>query len=177
MFKIIDSTKNRVYHLNSLTSKFTHFFNSKLCTAGRIGPAGIAVLPNSDLIIGLYSEGTLVRATIDKEGDKPAFSQLNLQRRLENPDGLYPLPNGRLLVLEVTPISGNGRLSIIDLLARPPYPVTTIVNDLASPLNLTLRNNELFITESRIRHLLLPDGKSPEPDMFFIRRVNLQALL
>ncbi|TMO62476.1 hypothetical protein [Pseudoalteromonas aurantia] len=67
MFKIIDSTKNRVYHLNSLTSKFTHFFNSKLCTAGRIGPADIAVLPNSILIFGLYSEGTLVRATIDKE--------------------------------------------------------------------------------------------------------------
>ncbi|RJE77682.1 hypothetical protein BGP78_01410 [Pseudoalteromonas sp. MSK9-3] len=124
--------------MKSATFELAHFLNRKLFTAGRIGPAGIAVLPNSDLIIGLYSEGTLVRATIDKEGDKPAFSQLNLQRRLENSDGLYPLPNGRLLVSEVAPISGSGRLSIIDLLARP-YPVTTIVNDLASPLNLTFK--------------------------------------
>jgi sugar lactone lactonase YvrE len=170
---VTDSIKDRVYHLSSKSSELIVLLENKLFTAGRLGPAGIAVLPNNDLIIGLYSDGGLVRVTQSKNGSAAKIHQLKLKRPLENPDGLYPLSDGRLLVLEGAPTSGDGRLSLIDLNAKIPYPVKTLVDKIESPLNLTLKGNKLFITESRFRHILLDDVQMTVPQEFFLRKVEL----
>ncbi|WP_340679919.1 hypothetical protein [Paraglaciecola sp.] len=173
---VTDSIKDRVYHLSSKSSEFMVLLESELFTPGRLGPAGIALLPNDDLIIGLYSDGGLVRVAQSNDGSGSEIHQLKLTRALENPDGLYPLSDGRLLVLEGAPKSGDGRLSLIDLNTQPPYLVQTLVNGIESPLNLTLKGNELFITESRFRHILLNDVQMAVPQAFFLRKVDLNTL-
>ncbi|PKH88374.1 gluconolaconase [Colwellia sp. Bg11-28] len=172
---VTDSIKDRVYHLSSKSSEFRVLLESKLFTPGRLGPAGIAVLPNDDLIIGLYSDGGLVQVTQSKNGSSPEIHRLKLKRPLENPDGLHSLPDGRLLVLEGASKSGDGRLSLIDLNTQPPYSVKTLVNDIESPLNLTLKGNKLFITESRLRHILLNDAKMAVPQEFFLRKIDINS--
>lgn len=47
------------------------------------------------------------------------------------------------------------------------------VSELKSPVNLTLVGPEIWVTESQIRHRLIPGEEGNIPDRFFIRRFGL----
>jgi hypothetical protein len=85
-------------------------------------------------------------------------------------------PDGSLLVTEGAVKSGNGRLLRIDVLssATKPKAVETLASNLESPVNLTVVGGEVWVTESRIRHRLLPGRENDILDRFLIRRFNYQ---
>lgn len=101
--------------------------------------------------------------------DHSAVEVISLERPLENPDGMQFASDGSLLLTEAAIESGNGRLVRIDVLSETnPKPVETLVSNLDTPVNLTVSDNEVWVTESRIRHRLLPGKKAEIPDRFFI---------
>lgn len=168
---ISDSIADLVHHIDSPTSELEPYATSSLFSPGELGPAGIVQLANSDLVVGLYSAGELLRVS----GNDRSVSRIPLQRSLENPDGIYAINDNKILVLEGGASSGNGKLNLIDFNGDAPYAVHTLVEHIESPLNLTVVDDKVYITESRIRHLLIKDTGLPVPEAFFIREIDLSS--
>ncbi|QYO66761.1 hypothetical protein [Leptolyngbya sp. 7M] len=97
------------------------------------------------------------------------------QDALENPDGMQFAPDGSLILTEGAMTSGKGQLLRINIFApgTNPKPIETLASDLQSPVNLTLVGTEIWVTESQIRHRLIPGEEGNIPDRFFIRRFGL----
>ena len=83
--------------------------------------------------------------------------------------------DGSLILTEGAATSGNGNLLRINILATgtTPTPIETLASDLKSPVNLTLVGQEIWVTESQIRHRLRPGQEAEVPDRFFVRRFKL----
>lgn len=177
---VTDSINDRIYHLSSATSTLDVVVAHPLLQPGKLGPAGITRLSNGDLIIGLFSQGHLLRITFDKAQLKkgkhlPQITRLALQRNIENPDGIYAASDKRIIVLEGAVTSGNGKVLEIDLTSPEPHTVTELAQNIDSPLNLTIKQGELWVTEGRVRHLMLKDKNIPTPEAFYLRRLNVNA--
>ncbi|RJE76075.1 hypothetical protein BGP78_13760 [Pseudoalteromonas sp. MSK9-3] len=170
---ITDSLEDTIHHIESPKSALLAFAQSPLFSPGQLGPAGISLTNSGNLIVGLYSAGHLLEVSSDGN----SVDKIELSRTLDNPDGLHVLPNGKLLILEGSPSTGNGKLNLIDLNGEQPYEVITLADNIESPLNLTVINDTAYVTESRIRHLLVNDSILPIPDKFFVREVNLKDIL
>ncbi len=170
---ITDSVRDRVLHLKKPGAPFETVASDPLMAPGDLGPAGIAVAPNGDLIIGLYSDGALLRVKPGLDGTPIQVTPLPLARKLENPDGLTFASDGRLLVLEGAVQSGEGKLLAIDLSSQVPHTIHILMENLESPLNLTVIGNSVALTESRIRHLLVDDSSLTVPETFRVVKVPL----
>lgn len=144
---------------------------------GRIGPAGIALAPDGTLYVGLYGSGRIVRVRpLASQRGEPAMEAVRLPRALENPDGLALLPGGDLLVVEGAAASGDGRLLRLSFGGADGLgaQIETLASGLASPVNLTVEDDAAYVTESRIRHLLLPGAGLAAPTAFWVRRIPLR---
>ncbi|MEM9906525.1 MAG: gluconolaconase, partial [Cyanobacteria bacterium P01_D01_bin.44] len=170
---ITDSVRDRILYLSGPGAGFETVAADPLMEPGDLGPAGIAISPDGDLITGLYSDGTLLRVTLGTDETPAQVTPINLPRPLENPDGLAFAPDGRLLVLEGAAESGNGKLLAVDLSSPEPHTVDVLLDSLESPLNLTVTGDRIAITESRIRHLLVDDPTLTPPEIFRIVTVSL----
>jgi hypothetical protein len=83
-------------------------------------------------------------------------------------------PDGSLILTEGAVESGNGRLLRINVFAPTnPKPIETLATDLKSPVNLTLAGREVWVTESQIRHRLIPEQASAVPNRFIVHRFML----
>ncbi|MGH1351332.1 MAG: hypothetical protein ACRBBN_11065 [Methyloligellaceae bacterium] len=163
---ITDSFQDRVLHLNKLGASFTVIASGPLMKPGNLGPAGIVKLPNGNLIIGLWSDGALLHIELN-QNRKNKVSHIKLDRAIENPDGLALSPDGQLLILEGAAKSGNGKLLSVNLKQNQPYNIKTLLDNLDTPLNLTVKGNKVYITEGRVRHFLIKDALGIKiPDNF-----------
>ncbi|MEM8808598.1 MAG: gluconolaconase [Cyanobacteria bacterium P01_G01_bin.38] len=170
---ITDSVRDRILYLSGPGAGFETVAADPLMEPGDLGPAGIAISPDGDLITGLYSDGTLLRVTLGTDETPAQVTPINLPRSLENPDGLAFAPDGQLLVLEGAAESGNGKLLAVDLSSPEPHTVDVLLDGLESPLNLTVTGDRIAITESRIRHLLVDGPTLTPPEIFRIVTVSL----
>lgn len=170
---ITDSVRDRVLYLSEPGAPFETVAADPLMTPGDLGPAGIAIAPNGDLIVGLYSDGALLRVTRGTDEAPAQVTPVNLPRPLENPDGLAFTPDGRLLVLEGAAESGNGKLLAVDLSSPEPHTVDVLLEGLDSPLNLTVIGDSVAITESQIRYLIVDDPSLTTPETFRVVTVPL----
>jgi sugar lactone lactonase YvrE len=168
---ITDSTLARIHYLAPGTTQLQTWAADDRFRAERIGLGGIARRSDGVLIVGHYSNGTLFKVTPQPKG-QPIIEAIPLARSLENPDGMQFATDGSLILTEGAVTSGNGRLLRINIFApgTSPKPVQTLASDLKSPVNLTLVGQDIWVTESHIRHRLIPGQESQVPDRFFIRR-------
>lgn len=174
---ITDSARPRIHYLAPGATQFQTWAEDEQFRKEEkeeIGLAGIARHSSGVLIVGKFSDGELLKITPQPQGEV-TVEPILLARELENPDGIQFAPDGSLLVTEGSVESGNGRLLRIDVLSpkTEPRPVETLVENLESPVNLTVAGQEIWISEARIRHRLVPGQENAIPDRFFIRRFTL----
>jgi sugar lactone lactonase YvrE len=170
---ITDSTLARIHYLAPRTQQLQTWAADERFRAERIGLGGIARRRDGVLVVGHYSNGELFKVTPQPHG-QPRVEVIPLERRLENPDGMQFAPDGSLILTEGAVESGNGRLLRISVFASiDPKPVETLARDLKSPVNLTLAGHEVWVTESQIRHRLIPEQAAAVPDRFFVRSFKL----
>lgn len=162
---ITDSFNPRIYYLAPNADQFETWVKSELFRSDPDSPglAGIARNFDGTTIVGMFSEGEIIKIA------NSAVEVISLERPLENPDGMQFASDGSLLLTEAAIESGNGRLVRIDVLSNTnPKPVETLASGLDTPVNLTVSGNEVWVTESRIRHRLLPEKEAKIPDRFFV---------
>lgn len=85
-------------------------------------------------------------------------------------------PDGRLLVLEGAAESGDGKLLAVDLSSPEPHTVDVLLDGIDSPLNLTLTDDSVAITEGQIRHLIVDDPSLTPPETFRVVTIPLSDL-
>jgi sugar lactone lactonase YvrE len=170
---ITDSTLARIHYLAPGTTQLQTWVEDERFRAERIGLAGIVYRSDGVLIVGNYSSGELFKVTPQPQG-QPRVEVIPLERRLENPDGMQFAPDGSLILTEGAVESGTGRLLRINVFAQTdPKPIETLATDLKSPVNLTLAGRQVWVTESQIRHRLIPEQAPAVPDRFFVHRFML----
>ncbi|ACK67914.1 SMP-30/Gluconolaconase/LRE domain protein [Rippkaea orientalis PCC 8801] len=170
---ITDSTLARIHYLAPRTTQLQTWAVDERFRAEGIGLAGIARRSDGVLVVGHYSNGELFKVTPQPQS-RPRVETIPLERRLENPDGMQFAPDGSLILTEGAGESGNGRLLRINVFAPTHLkPIKTLATDLKSPVNLTLAGRQVWVTESQIRHRLIPEQSSTVPDRFFVHRFIL----
>lgn len=171
---ITDSTLARIHYLAPGTTQLQTWVADERFRDERIGLGGIARRSDGVLIVGHYSNGTLFQVTPQPQG-QPTVTAIPLERQLENPDGMQFASDGSLILTEGAMTSGKGQLLRINVFAAGtnPKPIETLATDLKSPVNLTLVGQEIWVTESQIRHRLIPGEAGNIPNYFFVRRFEL----
>jgi sugar lactone lactonase YvrE len=170
---LTDSLRHRIHYLSPGAEQLQTWVESdRLRSQGQIGLAGIAMSSDGSAIVNQFSNGKMFQVTPQSQG-QVKITEILLERPLENPDGMQFASNGLLLVIEGAVESGNGRLLQINLSVSNPKPVEVIAENLTSPVNLTTAGNEIWVTESKIRHRLIPGKENEIPDRFFVYRFML----
>ncbi len=168
---ITDSFQPRIHYLAPNANQFQTWIEDELFRpeSEQIGLAGIARNDDGITIVGMYSRGDLLKITPQVD-NSPKVEVIDLERQLENPDGMQFAADGSLLLTEGAMESGNGRLVHIDVLSpsTESKSIETLASNLESPVNLTVSGNEIWVTESRIRHLLIPGKETEVPSRFFV---------
>ncbi|MDJ0690675.1 MAG: gluconolaconase [Xenococcaceae cyanobacterium MO_188.B32] len=174
---ITDSFHPRIYYLAPKANHFETWVEDELFRpkSEEIGLAGIARNSEGTTIVGMYSKGELLKVMTQPQSSVKV-EVIPLERQLENPDGMQFAPDGSLLLTEGAMESGDGRLICIDVLSPGTEPklIETLASGLKSPVNLTTSGTNVWVTESRIRHRLLPGKEAETPDRFFIRHFVLE---
>ncbi|QRO00840.1 SMP-30/gluconolactonase/LRE family protein [Archangium violaceum] len=179
---VTDSTRASVLYLRPGGERLETYvsdtrFASKAAGLSGIGPAGIALAPDGrTLAVNTFGPGRLFLVRPGTAGATPTVSEVELPRRLENPDGMRFAPDGRLLVLEGAANSGDGRVVRIDVLGRAsgPRPIEVLASSMESPVNLTVESNgRIWVTEARLRDRLLKGAAAKVPDAFWVTKLVL----
>jgi sugar lactone lactonase YvrE len=171
---ITDSKLARIYYLASETSQLKTWAKDERFRDEQIGLAGIARRSDGVAIVGKFSSGELLKVTPQSQG-LAKVEEITLERKIENPDGMQFANDGSLILVEGAAKSGNGRLLRINVFSSETEPkkIATLASGIKSPVNLTLAEREIWVTESQIRHRLTPGQETKVPDRFFIRRFML----
>ncbi|PHJ07027.1 hypothetical protein A5N81_02160 [Pseudomonas aeruginosa] len=138
-------------------------------------PAFQVLLRDSTLLVGNFGSGAI--HVVEGVATRPRLREMELPRTLENPDGMALAPDGSLIVLENAIRSGAGKvLRIAEPLAPGRRGIEVIREGLESPVNLTVTGQGCaYVSESRIRHRLLPGREGEVPARFLIHRLPLDA--
>jgi sugar lactone lactonase YvrE len=171
---ITDSNLARIYYLAPGTSQLETWAEDERFGDEQIGLAGIARRSDGVAIVGKFSSGELLKVTPQSQG-LAKVEEITLERKIENPDGMQFASDGSLILVEGAAKSGNGRLLRINVFSSETEPkkIATLASGIKSPVNLTLAEREIWVTESQIRHRLTPGQETKVPDRFFIRRFML----
>lgn len=167
---ITDSNGGRLLRLTPGETQFeTVLQDARLTHDSGIGAGGIARASNGAVAIGNFSAGGLYIY------EHNALRELELPRKIENPDGMAFAPDGSLVVLEGAIESGNGKvLRIADPLVAGPRSIEVVTENLESPVNLTIAaDGTAYVTESRVRHRLIEGRETETLDTFRVVVVPL----
>ncbi|NJL64340.1 MAG: gluconolaconase [Methylacidiphilales bacterium] len=171
---VTDSNQPRIHYLASGRDILQTWVTDERFRAKGIGLAGITRRADGVSVVGNYTNGELFKVTPQTAG-KPKVELIPLERKLDNPDGIQFAPDGTLIFVEGAVETGNGRLLRIDISAKgsQPQAIQVLAENLVSPVNLTIAGREIWVTESQIRHRILPGKEKAIPDRFFVRRFRL----
>ncbi|HIB8305349.1 hypothetical protein [Serratia marcescens] len=151
----------------------TLFQDPQLAAPSGLGAAGIVLLDDRLMAVANFGTGKLY--TLSYNAPKPQLTEMQLPRLIENPDGMGLAPDGALIVLENGIQSGQGRiLRIPSPKAAGMHQLEVLREGMESPVNLTIAPQGCaFVSESRIRHRLLPGHETEVPDSFRLYQLPL----
>jgi sugar lactone lactonase YvrE len=166
---VTESVGGRLMRLKPGAETFeTLLQDNRLTHESGIGAGGIALADSGAVAIGNFSSGQLFHY---QDG---ALREIALPRRIENPDGMRFAQDGSLIVLESAADTGNGRvLRIADPFGAGERQIEVVAENLRSPVNLTVRGNTAYVSESHIRHRITDGLENQTPDGFHVVVVPL----
>ncbi|WP_233504985.1 NHL repeat-containing protein [Serratia marcescens] len=148
----------------------TLFQDARLAAPSGLGAAGIVLLDDRLMAVANFGTGKLY--TLSYNAPKPQLTEMRLPRLIENPDGMGLAPDGALIVLENGIQSGQGRIPSPK--AAGTHRIEVLREGMESPVNLTITPQGCaFVSESRIRHRLLPGHETEVPDSFRLYQLPL----
>ncbi|MEG9604147.1 hypothetical protein V6W93_07220 [Serratia nematodiphila] len=148
----------------------TLFQDARLAAPSGLGAAGIVLLDDRLMAVANFGTGKLY--TLSYNAPKPQLTEMQLPRLIENPDGMGLAPDGALIVLENGIQSGQGRIPSPK--AAGMHRIEVLREGMESPVNLTITPQGCaFVSESRIRHRLLPGHETEVPDSFRLYQLPL----
>lgn len=149
--------------------------DGRLAGSEGIGAAGLVWLDAKSLAIANFGTGKIY--LLDDVEGTPLLHEMVLPRLIENPDGMGLAPDGSLIVLENAIKSGHGKvLRVPDPLTAGMRSIEVVRDGLENPVNLDITAQGCaFVTESRIRHRLLPGRELQVPEQFHIYGIPLVA--
>ncbi len=155
------------------TAFSTLYRDPQLAAPSGLGAAGIVLLDDRLMAVANFGTGKLY--TLSYNDPKPQLTEMQLPRLIENPDGMGLAPDGALIVLENGIQSGQGRiLRIPSPKAAGMHQLEVLREGMESPVNLTITPQGCaFVSESRIRHRLLPGHETEVPDSFRLYQLPL----
>jgi hypothetical protein len=171
---VTDSLRPRIHYLSPGATRFqTWAEDDRFRTQLRFGLSGIVRTSDGVLFVTMYSDGRLFKVTPQPTGN-PIVDEIELPRRIDGSDAIQFAADGSLIMVEGGIDSGNGcllQLHGLETGARPQ--LNTLASGMDLPVNLTVADGEIWLTESLFRHRLVSGQETAIPDRFFVRRFAL----
>lgn len=160
---VTDSFSPRIYALAPGAEALSLWLEDDRFVSDGIALNGIAVA-NGAVYVVQYDAGGLFRAELTADGRPGAISQIQLDRKLDFPDGLLALDDGRLLVVEGGGLSkgARGALSVVSLEGTQGA-LSTLADDLNVPTTAAVHGDRLYVVEGQLDHLFDPEAGAPDP--------------
>lgn len=162
---LTDSFGARIFSIASDETELTVWSESMDFVGEGFGLNGIANL-NGSIFAVKYNSGELFRFSKTDQG--VSHERVTLQRPLEGPDGLEPLNDGTLLVVE----GYSGSVSVIDISTGS---VEVLAGGLDSPTTAAIHEEFVYVVQGQLDHFFGMTQTPPGP--FGLKRVNLHQVL
>lgn len=131
------------------------------------------------LYIGKLDSGELLRQRLTAD-EQPAGEPeiLRLPRRIDDPDGIALLVPGKMLICEASVVANQGKISLLEIDGDRVSLTPAIENaDLAVPTGVAVRDGKIYVAESQVAALFLPERAKDGLKPFAVRRFELPANL
>ncbi|MDY6897861.1 MAG: gluconolaconase [Cyanobacteriota bacterium] len=170
---ITDSLKPRILYLPLGATQFETWVENQLFrTRKRFGLSGIARREDGTLFVTMYSDGQLFKVNPNR-----TVEEIELPRKIDGSDAIALTADGSLLMIEGGVESGNGRLlklqGLDDAKGKPEFKV--LASGMNLPVNLTVVDKEILLTESLFRHRFVLGSEEEIPSQFFVRRFSIAS--
>ena len=131
------------------------------------------------LYIGKLDSGELLRQRLTAD-EQPAGEPeiLRLPRRIDDPDGIALLAPGKMLICEASVVANQGKISLLEIDGDRARLTPVIENaDLAVPTGVAVHDGKIYVAESQVAALFIPERAKDGLKPFAVRRFELPANL
>lgn len=131
------------------------------------------------LYIGKLDSGELLRLRLTAD-EQPAGEPeiIRLPRRIDDPDGIALLAPGKMLICEASVVANQGKISLLEIDGDRVSLTPVIENaDLAVPTGVAVRDGKIYVAESQVAALFIPERAKDGLKPFAVRRFELPANL
>ena len=131
------------------------------------------------LYIGKLDSGELLRVRLTAD-EQPAGEpeSIRLPRRIDDPDGIALLAPGKMLICEASVVANQGKISLLEIDGDHASLTPVIENaDLAVPTGVAVRDGKIYVAESQVAALFIPERAKDGLKPFTVRRFDLPANL
>jgi sugar lactone lactonase YvrE len=130
---------------------------------------GIAFGNDSTLYVNTVRTGHLFRILMGKDGAPGAITQLEVNAKLEKPDGMRSLGNNQLLLAE----GGAGRVDRVTFEGDTAM-IQTLQDGFNGPTAITRVGNTAWVLEAKSSYMMDPKLKDQDPGLFKLYAVSLR---
>jgi len=123
----------------------------------------------------IYTDFGLLTADEQPAGEPEI---LRLPRRIDDPDGIALLAPGKMLICEASVVANQGKISLLEIDGDRVSLTPVIENaDLAVPTGVAVRDGKIYVAESQVAALFIPERAKDGLKPFAVRRFELPANL
>ena len=99
-----------------------------------------------------------------------------LPRRIDDPDGIALLAPGKMLICESSVVANRGKISLLEIDGDRARLTPVIENaDLAVPTGVAVHDDKIYVAESQVAALFIPERGKDGLKPFRVRRFDMPA--
>lgn len=129
------------------------------------------------LYVGKLDSGELLRLRLTAD-EQPAGEPeiIRLPRRIDDPDGIALLAPGKMLICEASVVANRGKISLLEIDGDRARLTPVIENaDLAVPTGVAVHDGKIYVAESQVAALFIPERAKDGLKPFRVRRFDMPA--
>jgi hypothetical protein len=121
---------------------------------------GITLLADGAVYVNSFTQGTLVRISVNRNGTAGAITKLETSRPLTQPDGMRSVSGNTMLLVE-----GAGNLDEVTVTGDKAQ-IKTLKDGLLGPTAVTLLDGMAYVAEGRLNYRNDPKLRDQDPGPF-----------